>query len=79
MKKTLNQMIVFLTILCAFIAGILFFEAIKGVELHYSTVIGIVVLIFCWPTTYWLTYHKGRYDERNRQRDRITNIIKKYE
>jgi len=79
MKKTLNQIMLFMIILCAFIAGALFLEATKGVKLDTAMVVAIITLIACWPTSYWLMYHKGRYDERNRQRERITNIIKKYE
>jgi hypothetical protein len=64
-------------ILCAFIAGALFLEATKGAKLDTAMVVAIITLVACWPISYWLTYHKGRYDERNRQRARITNIIKK--
>lgn len=79
MKKTLNQILLFMIILCTFISGILFLEAIKGASLDTAMVVAIITLIACLPTSYWLMYHKGRYDERNRQRARITNIIKKYQ
>ena len=79
MKKTLNQMIVFLTILCAFIAGALFLEATKGAKLDAAMVMASITLIACWPTSYWLTYHKGRYDERHRKRARITNLMESYQ
>lgn len=74
MKKTLNQMLLFMIILCTFISGILFFEAIKGASLDTAMVVAIITLIACWPTSYWLTYHKGRYDERNKKRARVGNI-----
>ena len=74
MKKTLNQIMLFMIILCAFIAGALFLEATKGAKLDTAMVVAIITLIACWPTSYWLMYHKGRYDERNRQRARVGNI-----
>jgi hypothetical protein len=74
MKKTLNQILLFMIILCAFIAGALFLEATKGAKLDTAMVVAIITLIACWPTSYWLMYHKGRYDERNRQRARVGNI-----
>ena len=74
MKKTLNQIMLFMIILCAFIAGALFLEATKGAKLDTAMVVAIITLIACWPTSYWLAYHKGRYDERNRQRARVGNI-----
>ena len=79
MKKTLNQILLFMIILCTFISGILFFEAIKGASLDTAMVVAIITLIACWPTSYWLMYHKGRYDERNRQRARITNLMDTYQ
>ena len=74
MKKTLNQILLFMIILCTFISGILFFEAIKGASLDTAMVVAIITLIACLPTSYWLTYHKGRYDERNKKRARVGNI-----
>ena len=74
MKKTLNQIMLFMIILCAFIGGALFLEATKGAKLDTAMVVAIITLIACWPTSYWLMYHKGRYDERNMQRARVGNI-----
>ena len=74
MKKTLNQIMLFMIILCAFIAGALFLEATKGAKLDTAMVVAIITLVACWPTSYWLMYHKGRYDERNRRRARVGNI-----
>lgn len=74
MNKTLNQIILFMIILCAFIGGALFLEATKGAKLDAAMVVAIITLIACLPTSYWLMYHKGRYDERNRQRARVGNI-----
>jgi hypothetical protein len=79
MKKTLNQILLFMIILCAFIAGALFLEATKGAKLDTAMVVAIITLIACWPTSYWLMYHKGRYDERNRYRARITNLMESYQ
>lgn len=79
MKKTLNQILLFMIILCAFIAGALFLEATKGAKLDTAMVVAIITLIACLPTSYWLMYHKGRYDERNRYRARITNLMETYQ
>ena len=74
MKKTLNQIMLFMIILCVFIASALFLEATKGAKLDTAMVVAIITLIACWPTSYWLMYHKGRYDERNKKRARVGNI-----
>ena len=79
MKKTLNHITFFLIILSVLISATLFIETIKGNALDTYAVIAIITLIVCAPTSYWLTYHKGRYDERNRQRERIVSVIKKYQ